>query len=241
MPTNSSGDRPAGSFNPFEDEASVSDETIRALFAIDDGGLSRMVIERMDVLNAETAELDRRVRQLRARRTVTRRAYPSLKSWLLYLLAVALVALVLSSLILHMSQRFGWGLYEWYNALLDTAEATLRANGPLHMLGEIVWLLIEIVVGVLVVIPLGILHMAEVILPDAESYLGFLEGAVVVAAAVVLLRLNPLAGEVTMREVKSRSWTAANERELNELEEKLRFKREQLRGLIDTISADTDN
>lgn len=240
MPTNSSGDRTTSSFNPFEEDASVSDATIRGIFALDDGGLGRTVINRMDVLKAETTELERRVRQLRANRMVTKRVYPSLKSWLLYLLAVALVALVLSSLILHMSQRFGWGLYEWFNALLDTAEAALRASGPLHMLGEIVWLLIEIVVGVVIAIPLDILHLAEVILPDAESYLGFLEGAVVLTAAVVMLRLNPLAGEVTTKWVVSRSWTAANERELDDLEQELSFKTEQLNALLNIAAGRED-
>jgi hypothetical protein len=161
--------------------------------------------------------------------------YPSLKTWLLYLLAIVLTTMVLSSLILHMSELFGWGLYEWFNDLLDKVEATLTTaggtGGPVHVLANAVWALIVIVVGILVVFPMGILHMAQVILPDVESYMGFLEGAVVGAAALVLLRAFPLLGEGIMHKVVNKRLPAAKRRELDELERELREKQEQYKML----------
>ena len=161
--------------------------------------------------------------------------YPSPKTWLLYLLAVVVVTLVLSSLLLHMSELFGWGLYEWFNGMLDNVEATLTTaggkGGLMGILSNVALLVLSLIVSVLIGLPLGILHLLQVILPDAESYMGFLEGAVVIAAAFVLVRLFPLVDEGVTHKVVYKRLPAARERELEELERELREKKEKREAL----------
>ena len=236
MPAHFSKDRSASSSDPLENGVFAGDEVVRQVFANAGYDFLEVATDRIGVLDTEIAELDRKVQQLRASKRVTKRVYPGLKTWLLYLLAVVVVVLVLSSLLLHMSELFGWGLHDWVNGMLDNVEATLSAAGSkgglIGILANIVLFLIAIIVTVLISLPLGILHMLQVILPDAESYMGFLEGAVVVAAAIVLARLFPLVGEDVTYKTVYKKLPAAKERELEELEQELREKKEKRENLF---------
>ena len=120
-------------------------------------------------------------------------------SWLGYFAVVLGATLLFSSLILNMGRLFGWWTIEQFDALLETLKATLigfgGGEGPLHLVGTVIWSLIELVCAVLIALPLEIFEFIEILVPDAETIMGFVDGAILLVVFWLLLRVNPLAKE----------------------------------------------
>lgn len=124
------------------------------------------------------------------------RITPTLGDHISYLIVVVPAALVIHLLVIHMSELYGWGYSNWFNALLDSAEVTLTTagggDGLLNMAGKALWFLIVVVVGITLALPLRILQFLQAIIPDAQVLMGIAEGLAIAAIVFIVLRFSPI-------------------------------------------------
>ena len=118
-------------------------------------------------------------------------------SWLGFFAIFLGATLLFSSLILNMGRLFGWWTIDQFDALLEALKATLLGlgggEGPLHLVGTAVWGVIELVCAVLIALPLELFKFIEILIPDAETIMGFVDGAILLVVFGLLIRANPLA------------------------------------------------
>lgn len=116
---------------------------------------------------------------------------------LTFLAALLVGALVVTMFALHLSELFGWGLTERFDALFQALRSTLLGmgggDGPLHVVGQVLFFPIEVVVGVCVTLPLNILRFLQIIIPEPRVLMGVPEGVLIALTLWLVWALNPLA------------------------------------------------
>ena len=153
-------------------------------------------IERYDSLTADIEKEEARVEVCKEMMVEKKQLEPSTPGAWLGFLAILLVAtLLFSSLFINMGRLFGWWTIEQFDALLETLRATLvglgGGEGPLSLVGTVVWWLIEIVTAILIAFPLKVFQLIEVIVPDAETFMGFVDGAILLGVFWLVISSNP--------------------------------------------------
>ena len=121
------------------------------------------------------------------------------KDWLGWFALLLVAALLFSSLIINMGRHFGWWTIEQFNDLLSGIRAALSdfggEGGPTFWIATLIWSVIEIVTGILMVLPLNVFEFIEIFIPDAGSFMGFVDAAILAVVFGLLIRVNPLAHE----------------------------------------------
>ena len=159
------------------------------------------VLEKDEELTRKIESLESFIRANKKElRHVGRRGAPNASEWLVFLGALLLGALVVTLLVLHLGELFGWGLTERFDALLEAAKgALLSGDGPLNMVGQVLWLLVEVLTGVVISLPLNILCLLQVIIPEPRVLMGVPEGALIVLVLWLVWALSPLVTHVDRR------------------------------------------
>ena len=153
------------------------------------------VLEKDEELTRKIESLESFIRANKKElRHVGRRGAPNAGEWLVFLGVLLLGALVVTLLVLHLGELFGWGLTERFDALLEAVKgALLSGDGPLNMVGQVLWLLVEVLTGVVISLPLNILRLLQVIIPEPRVLMGVPEGALIVLVLWLVWALSPAA------------------------------------------------
>lgn len=206
----------------------IADEDLLA----DVGLLEEVALEKDRQLSGEIVAIERSIEAFEEReRKIMQRSIPSPGDWLAFALVILLPSvLIMHVLYLHMGELHGWGATERFDALLETVQGALTTagggEGPLNMVGQVLWLLVEVVVAIAVVIPLGILRFLQIIVPDAETLMFYAEGAAIALIVLFLLRFNPI-GQYRAAWAEYRSVNTESLKEAREAKRQLGEKRAQ--------------